>query len=107
MAFIISLYAWLLPAVKPPTAPKKTNSSRPYSTCLFARQNLISHLANYFRISLDSQPKTSPCRIWSRSPQKLLKLFAGLLFMNKAGYRVGRFGRGGTDDELEKPLNPV
>jgi len=24
-----------------------------------------------------------------------------------AGYRVGKFGRGGTDDELEKPLNPV
>ena len=22
-------------------------------------------------------------------------------------YRVGKFGRGGTDDELEKPLNPV
>jgi hypothetical protein len=24
-----------------------------------------------------------------------------------AGYRVGKFGRGGTDDELEKPLNPI
>jgi hypothetical protein len=24
-----------------------------------------------------------------------------------ASYRVGKFGRGGTDDELEKPLNPV
>jgi hypothetical protein len=26
---------------------------------------------------------------------------------SSAGYRVGKFGRGGTDDELEKPLNPV
>jgi hypothetical protein len=28
-------------------------------------------------------------------------------FVNYPGYRVGKFGRGGTDDELEKPLNPV
>jgi len=26
---------------------------------------------------------------------------------SSAGYRVGKLGRGGTDDELEKPLNPV
>jgi hypothetical protein len=27
--------------------------------------------------------------------------------LDNRGYRVGKLGRGGTDDELEKPLNPV
>jgi len=33
--------------------------------------------------------------------------FVVFKYMNYAGYRVGKFGRGGTDDELEKPLDPV
>jgi hypothetical protein len=33
--------------------------------------------------------------------------FVVFKYMNYPGYRVGKFGRGGTDDELEKPLNPV
>jgi hypothetical protein len=33
--------------------------------------------------------------------------FFAFRYMNNTGYRVGKFGRGGTNDELGKPLNPV
>jgi hypothetical protein len=29
------------------------------------------------------------------------------VFMNKAGYRVWKLGKGGTVDEIVKPFNPV
>jgi hypothetical protein len=40
---------------------------------------------------------------WGR-PRGSVRRASGLV---QTGYRVGKFGRGGTDDELEKPLNPV